>query len=359
MLLEITATLLLGAWFFQVGMRLGRVLLRQGVTANDLFKGKAHFSFIFLGVYVGLLVLALNVPQWQLLPLEWRVHGMRVSWTAMRILLLGFCGTAFVVSWRTAKTQVLAVVLIGLLGVGGFSGAEAYVLAPIHASLGNNLQANGVYKQTSASSCAPAALATVLRLWGIDATESGVARLAGTSRLGTSMPQLIAAVRALNMDGLELSPSWEQMQRINRPGILGVWLFDGVRKAPHAVALLALDDDVAAIADPARGKIYYLNRTQFNQIWRQQYVPIFSPTDLLLSPDQVAQQLAHLGFGSASDELSQTIRNFQTAVGVKATGELDPETVLMISGSSLSGVPTLAQSQSSPATFLEIVRIVS
>jgi predicted double-glycine peptidase len=342
MLLEIAATLFLGVWFFRLGMRLGKVLLRQGVTANDLFKGKAHFSFLFLGVYVGLLVLALNFPQWQLLPLEWRVHGMRVSWTAMRVLLLGFCGTAFVVSWRTAKAQVLAVLLIGLLGVGGFSGVEAYVLSPIHASLGNNLQANGVYKQTSASSCAPAALATVLRLWGIDVTESSVARLAGTSRLGTSMPQLIVAARALNMDGLELSPTWEQMRQINRPGVLGVWLFDGLRKAPHAVALLALDADTATIADPARGRIYHLNRTQFSQIWRQQYVPVFPPTDLLLTSDQAVQQLSRSGYLSqASGELSQAIRNFQTAVGVKATGELDPETVLLMSGSSLRGVPTL------------------
>lgn len=341
MLLEIAATLLLGAWLFGLGMRLGKVLLRQGVTANDLFKGKAHFSFIFLVVYVGLLVLALNLPQWQLLPLEWRVHGMRISWTAMRILLLGFCGTAFVVSWRTAKTQVVAVILIGLLGVGGFSGVEAYVLAPIHASLENNLQANGVYKQTSASSCAPAALATVLRLWGIEATESDVARLAGTSRLGTSMPQLIVAARALNMDGLELNSTWEQMQQINRPGILGVWLFDGLRKAPHAVALLALDAETATIGDPARGKIYRLNRTQFNQIWRRQYVPIFAPMEIRLTPDQASQELARLGFGSASGELSQAIRRFQTAVGVRATGVLDAETVLLISGSSLSGVPTL------------------
>ncbi|MBD1865921.1 peptidoglycan-binding protein [Oculatella sp. FACHB-28] len=354
MLLEIAATLLLGTWLFWLGMRLGKVLLRQGVTANDLFKGKALLSFIFLGVYVGLLVLALNLPQWQLLPLDWRVHGMRISWTAMRILLLGFCGTAFVVSWQTAKTQVLAVILIGLLGVGGFSGVEAYVLAPIHASLGNNLQANGVYKQTSASSCAPAALATVLRLWGIDATESSVARLAGTSRLGTSMPQLIMAARALNMDGLELSPTWEQMQQINRPGILGVWLFDGMRKAPHAVALLALDTDTATIADPARGRIYHLNRTQFNQVWRQQYVPIFSPTETLLTPEQAAEQLARLGyFSQVSGELSQAIRSFQTAVGVKVTGELDPETVLLISGSSLSSVPTLTKPS------LEIVQIVS
>jgi predicted double-glycine peptidase len=342
MLLEIAATVLLGTWLFRLGMHLGKILLSQGVTANDLFKGKNYLSFVFLGVYVGLLVLALNIPQWQLLPLEWRVQGMRVSWTAMRVLLLGFCGTAFVISWRTARIQVLAVMLIGLLGLGGFSGVEAYVLTPIHASLEDNLRPNGVFKQTSASSCAPAALATVLHLWGMDATESSVARLAGTSRIGTSMPQLIMAARALNMDGLELSPTWEQMQQVNRPGVLGVWLFNGIRKVPHAVALLALDADTATIADPARGRIYRLNRTQFGQIWRRQYVPIFLPTDMLMTREQADGRLSGLGYlNQASGEPSQAIRNFQVSFGLRETGELDAETVLLLSGSDLSGVPTL------------------
>ncbi|MBW4578037.1 MAG: peptidoglycan-binding protein [Tildeniella nuda ZEHNDER 1965/U140] len=349
MLLEIIATLLLGGLLFRWGMRIGKLFLRKGATANDLFKGRTSLSLLFLGLYVGLIVLALNVPQMQFLPVEWRVYGMRITWTIMRAVLLGFCGLAYIVSWQTARVQVIAVALIGIMGITGFSASEAYFLAPIYTTLYNNLQPNGVYKQTSMSSCAPAALATVLRRWQLDATESGVARLAGTSRLGTSMPQLIVAAHELGMDGLELAPTWEQMQRINRPGVLGVWLLDGGRKLPHAVALLEMSNELVAIGDPARGKIYTLNQTQFAEIWRKQYVPIFRASDRTLTSEQAADYLQRLGYLSPpSKDLGKAIRRFQTAVGIPITGELNIETVLSLTGSFLEGVPTLTPSQLPP-----------
>lgn len=342
MLLEIIITLVLGSALFFWGLRFGRVLVRLGVTADDLFKGKPALSVLFLGLYVGLLLLALNVPQLQVLPISWRVYGMQVTWTVMRVLLMGLCGIACSLSWYTARVQIVAVVLIGLLGVGGFSAVEAYFLTPIHASLQNNLRPNGVFKQTSNSSCAPAALATVLRLWGIEATESSVARFAGTTRMGTSMPQLIVAARQLGMEGVELSPTWEQMQQINRPGVLGVWLFDGYRRLPHAVALLSLNSDIATIGDPARGRIYQLSRSQFDQIWRQQYVPIFRPTATSITRTQAADYLRRLGYlNQRNGDLPSAVRRFQKSVGVRETGSLDPTTVLLLSGSFLENVPTL------------------
>jgi predicted double-glycine peptidase len=340
MVFEAIVTLLLGGLLFRWGMRVGRVLLRKGATANDLFKGKTAISLLFLGLYIGLIVLALNVPQMQVLPLEWRVYGMQVTWTILRVSLLGFCGLAWMVSWQTARLQVLAIVLLGLIGLASFTASEAYFLAPIHAELLDNLQPSGVFRQTSMSSCAPSALATVLRRWRLDATESSVAKLAGTSRLGTSMPQLIVAARELGMDGIELSPSWEQMQRINRPGVLGVWLIDGPRKLPHAVALLGMTNDWVVIGDPARGRIYTLNRDQFAQIWRQQYVPIYRRGEAALTRQQAIAYLQRSGFDAASD-FEQAVKQFQIANGLKPTKLLDAPTSLMLMGAFLTEVPTL------------------
>jgi len=348
MLLGILATVLLGALAFWWGMRIGQLLLKQGATANDLFKGKASFSLLFLGLYFLFILLALNIPQAQAFPIELRIYGMRITWTILRVTLLGMCGVAFTVSWHTARLQILAVLLVGGLGLSGFFAAENYFLSPIYTTLQDNLQPNGVFQQTSASSCAPSALATILRRWGLPATESEVARLAGTSRLGTSMPQLIEAARALAMDGLELSPTWEQMQRINRPGVLATWLFYLHGKAAHATALIALDDTTATIADPAFGKIYQVNRQQFDRLWRRQYVPIFRPADLTVTPTEVASYLHQLGFLPNSSDglpspsrLEAAIQQFQQVIGVKATGELTPETVLLLTGPFLRGVPTL------------------
>ncbi len=252
---------------------------------------------------------------------------------------MGVCGIGFTVSWQTARSQVIAVILICLLGLGGFTSAEAYFLAPIYADLIDNLRPNGVFRQTSNSSCAPAALATVLRRWGIDATESSVAREAGTSRLGTSMPQIIVAARALGVNAIELAPTWEQIQQINRPGVLAVWLFDGPRKLPHAVALLGMNDTIAAIGDPARGRIFYLDRATFAQIWREEYVPIFRSADILLSDKQAIDYLSKLGYNSGN--LKADIERFQTDKKLKVSGKLDRMTELMLSGSFLEGVPRL------------------
>jgi predicted double-glycine peptidase len=337
--MEIVVTLVLSSLLFVWGMRFGRVLVRSGVTANDLFKGKDAIALAFLAFYVALLLLALNLPQMPALPIEWRFHGMQVTWTLLRVMLAGVCGIGFTVSWETARSQVAAVILIGLLGLGGFTGAESYFLAPIYPELVDNLQPNGVFRQTSNSSCAPAALATVLKRWGMDATESSIARLARTSRLGTSMPQLIVAARALGMDGIELTPSWEQMQQINRPGVLAVWLFDGGRKLPHAVALMAMNDDVAIIGDPSRGRIFNFNKASFAGIWREQYIPIFRSTDISLTDQQAIDYLRNLGYNSGV--LKADIEQFQKDKNLKVSGNLEPMTVLMLSGPFLEGVPQL------------------
>lgn len=346
MILEFLMTLLFGVLAIIWGIRWGQFLIRRGATANNLFTGKDWKSVAFLGLYLGLLVLALYLPQLQILPLEWRIYGMQITWTIMRVLLLGFCGLAFIVSWKTAKLQIIAVVLLGLIGLGGFTAAERYFLAPIYASLEDNLLPSGIFQQTSNSSCAPAALANVLRRWQINATESSVAKLAGTSRLGTSMPQLIVAAQGFGMNGLELSPTWEQMHRINRPGILATWLYSKTGKAPHAVSLLGMTETTVTIADPAFGKLYSLDQTQLERVWRNQYVPIFRPSDITSAPDQTIRYLQQLGYLKQTASVSQplltaAIARFQTTVGINPTGKLDPKTVLLLSGSFLKDGPTL------------------
>jgi predicted double-glycine peptidase len=347
MLLELLLTVLLGILAFSWGRRLGRLLLRKGATANNLFKGKTSVSLAFLGLYVGMLVLALYVPQFQVLPLEWRVSGMRVTWTLIRVILLGFCGLAVTVSWQTARLQVVAVALLGILGMGGFTATEAHFLAPIYASLENNLQPNGVFQQTSDSSCAPAALATVLQLWGINATESSAARLAGTSLLGTSMPQIIVAARGFGMEGAELDTTWAQMRQINRPGVIATWLYSENGKAPHAIALLGMDDESVIIGDPAFGKIYQVGKTEFlDRHWRNQYVPIFRPSEITLAPVQTTEFLYRSGFlsqptGQTPESLKVALQRFQRMIRVQPTGELDAETALLLSGQFLEKAPRL------------------
>ncbi len=87
--MEIFVTLVLGSVLLVWGIRFGRVLVRSGVTANDLFQGRKAIVLLFLGFYFAGVLLALNLPQMPVLPIEWRVHGMRVTWTLLRVMLMG------------------------------------------------------------------------------------------------------------------------------------------------------------------------------------------------------------------------------------------------------------------------------
>ena len=348
MMLELWATLVLGGLCFWAGTKLGRFGSDRGISAENIFRGKNTVSLLFLGLYILLIALALNIPQLQLFPQDWRVYGLQISWTLIRISFLGFCGIAYAITKKTAHRQLLSVVALAILGVGGFSVAENYILAPIYGELANNLQPNGVFKQTSMTSCAPSALATILRRWRIqDATEVSVAQYARTSRLGTTMPQVIEAAQHFGLEGVELSPTWEQMQAINRPGVLAVWLFDGDRKLPHAVALLSMTAEQAAIGDPSSGKIYWLDRLDFAEIWRQQYVPIYRPQEVHLSPDQAADYLRQLGYAEQNFKLA--LKAFQRSRNLNPTGTLELQTTLILMGAFLKDVPTLQDFQLPPA----------
>jgi predicted double-glycine peptidase len=342
MVWEIIITLLLGTLCWMVGLRIGRAMLRRGATANDLFVGNKWIVTPVLVLYVGLVVLAVNLPQWQGLPLNWRVYGMQVSWTLIRVFLLGVCGVGYAICWKTARNQIGYLCIVAVLGLVCFVGVEGYFLAPIHGQLTNMLRPNGVYRQSGDSSCAPAALATLFQRWQRpDVTESTAAKHAGTSRMGTSMAQVLGAVHQLNMDGVELSPTWEQMSQINRPGILGVWQFSGTRKLPHAVALMAMTNDSAIVADPARGKYIALKRPDFEKMWRNEYLPVYRSADDELSITKAIDYLKRRGYQTGN--AIAAIRAFQTDMGVKITGKLDRQTVLLLTGKFIQDAPTLAE----------------
>jgi predicted double-glycine peptidase len=281
MVWEAIATILFGTLAFIWGGRLGRIMVRNGATANDLFKGNQAIVLLVLVLYLVLLVIAVNLPQWPGFPLEWRASGLRVTWTVMRILLLGVCGLGAMVCWRTARVQVWMVAIVGILGIMLFTGVESYFLSPIYGSLRNDLRPNGIYRQTANSSCAAAALATLLRDWQVpNVSESSVAKYAQTSRLGTTMPQVIAAAQKFGFDGVELKLTWDQLLRINRPGILAVWGNPERRRDPHAMVLMAMDKTTAIVADPAVGRFFSYDVAQFNRLWRREFVPIFRQGEL-------------------------------------------------------------------------------
>lgn len=333
MVWEAIATILLGSLAALWGARLGRAMVQRGATANDLFKGNQAIVILVLGLYLGLVALAVNLPQWSGFPLEWRTYGLRVTWTILRVLMLGICGLGAMVCWRTARVQLWMVGIVGLLGLLLFTGVESYFLSPIYGSLRNDLRPNGIYRQTANSSCAAAALATLLRDWQVpQVNESIIAKHAQTSRLGTTMPQVIAAAQEFGFDGLELKLTWDQLLRINRPGILSVWGNPTQRRDPHAMVLMAMDKSTAIVADPAVGKFLKYSPREFDRLWRKEFVPIFQLGEMDLTPEQVETHLT---------QQKTTLLQFQKSLGLKPTGKSDRTTALYLLAQSDRPQPNL------------------
>ena len=153
------------------------------------------------------------------------------------------------------------------------------------------------------------------------------------------MPQVIQAAQEFGFTGLEMKPTWEQMVMVNRPGLLSVWqVSESGRKLPHAIVLLGLDQKNAVIADPATGKYGLLNRSEFQAISREEYVPIFRPSELAFTKQQAIEYLNQLQY---SGEFDGMVKTFQRDLGLKQTGSLDPQTLLMLMGRFLNAGPTL------------------
>lgn len=359
---------------------------KSNALAQGLYSRKS-IVWLTVGVYGFLLVVLSHIPHLNVLPLEWQSQSVKVSWTGMRVLFLSGCITAIALRRNPGRTHVMLTALIGIMGFLGIWGLEHYLLSPIYPTLDPHPKPHQIIQQTSDSSCAPAALVTVLNQWNIHTSEADIAKLAHTSRVGTSMPQLIVAARHLGMDGVTVQPSWETMALINRPGILSVWVNDGDRRLPHAVALLGLRSDSAILADPADGQAFQIERTALEKIWRHEYTPIFSPDDVALSEQQVREYLVqqqqigtysdsspkrqvlqsssidwHLNAwwhrSRESDALTLDLHQFQSQVkGIKASGKPEPATLLALQGPFIQDSPTLSEQFIKPRDVIDFHRL--
>ena len=116
---------------------------------------------------------------------------------------------------------------------------------------------DGVVLQTTGHTCGAAAAATLLRQLGVPANEAEMARLSGSAAwLGATEGALCRALQlklgASAFGVALLRPDEERLARFMRP-VLARIRADALRD--HWVVLLALNDRVAVLGDPALGRV--------------------------------------------------------------------------------------------------------
>jgi ATP-binding cassette, subfamily C, bacteriocin exporter len=134
-----------------------------------------------------------------------------------------------------------------------------------------------VVRQYDVADCGPAALLTVLRHYGGNASLTEVRELTATNARGTNMFALVEAAAALGLDAHGAVGTYEELTGETMPAIAHILTEDGLL---HYVVVLQISPDDVRIADPARG-VYRLSREQFSKVWRSGAVVLMRPTDAI------------------------------------------------------------------------------
>lgn len=133
--------------------------------------------------------------------------------------------------------------------------SPVYVLytLPIYHDLSDARTPDGVILQTSAFTCVPASAANALTVLGISASEREMARLAGTTVLGTSPGEVIGCLRKEGVSARKALLSVDDLRHLGSPAILLVD-YPGLGPLSHAIMFDHFEGDIAHVIDPLTGR---------------------------------------------------------------------------------------------------------
>lgn len=171
------------------------------------------------------------------------------------ISLIGFPAGLVSGKSRWIRSPLLAVVLFG-----SFVPFSKPFLSPLERYYSpSDRWTDGVCRQTSPSTCGPAATATILHHLGIKATEAAIAKEAFTYTGGTECWYL---ARALRKRGLKVEFQQRRDGTLPKtvPSIAGVKL----GRIGHFITILEQHGDQVVIGEPLRGRLS-LNTAEIQQ----------------------------------------------------------------------------------------------
>lgn len=115
--------------------------------------------------------------------------------------------------------------------------------------------------QSTASTCGPASVATILRHFGINTTERAIARAAFSYEGGTEAWYLARYVRNCGFSAHFVFRSTFSPEA-GQPALVGV----RIGRAGHFIAVLEVRDDLVTVADPLSGETR-LTLTEFRHLY--------------------------------------------------------------------------------------------
>lgn len=126
--------------------------------------------------------------------------------------------------------------------------------------------------------CGPAALLSVLRYYGGDASLVHLRDLCATDIHGTTMLDMVRAAEKIGFRSQGATGSFSDLAREQMPCIAHVVLPGGLQ---HFLVIYKITGKRLFIGDPGKGK-YRLAQTEFEKIWTQHAVILLTPNGCLL-----------------------------------------------------------------------------
>jgi hypothetical protein len=155
-------------------------------------------------------------------------------------------------AWTIRKGFRLRTLLPGLLLVGLFVPYMKPLFAPLDTTGLAAVCRDGVCLQSTASTCGPASVDSILKLFNIEESEKTLAREAFTSAGGTENWYLARALRRRGFD-VRYVVAEKPVMRLHFPAVAGVKLAGG---AGHFIAILGETDSAYVVGDPMFGKLH-------------------------------------------------------------------------------------------------------
>ena len=134
-----------------------------------------------------------------------------------------------------------------------------------------------IIRQYDQIDCGPAALLSVLKYYGGNASLVTIRELCQTNVQGSTMLDIVSAAKSLGFDVFGASGEYEDLMKEQMPCIAHVILETGLN---HFIVIYKIDTKKVFVGDPGKGK-YKLTRETFIDIWKQKAVVLLKPKESL------------------------------------------------------------------------------
>ncbi len=135
-----------------------------------------------------------------------------------------------------------------------------------------------VVRQYDQADCGPAALLSVLRHHGGDASLVQVREMTRTDAKGSTLLALVQAAQGMGFRARGVTGEYDELMRESMPCIAHV-LIDG--RLQHFVVVYRIDERGVLLGDPAKGRVR-MGRAEFEEIWKSRAVVLLEPAGPLL-----------------------------------------------------------------------------